>query len=296
MLRLAAGQAETLWHEALPIEVRELPQDLAALDELLSDPELLAPFAAHWQREAEVSGLSAAGHGRPTLAIETYVRLMVLRHRYGWGYRTLVAEVSNSIHLRRFCRIALSERVPRRVDGPQAHQADRRRDGQRHDAGADRSGRARAALQGADGQDPYDGDRGRQQASDRRGAGRAWRQVAGAGGVASGPQSSARPRPACATARALWAASCARSQGTIRRRSGEAKAEVLALTEQTGQLLAQSVKEARRAGRERQVEGTRARRAGQAPSGSQARELADRYERSPSRYASASRGTRSPTG
>ena len=28
------------------------------------------------------------------------------------GYRTLVAEVSDSIHLRRFCRISLSERVP----------------------------------------------------------------------------------------------------------------------------------------------------------------------------------------
>ena len=37
---------------------------------------------------------------------------MVLKQRYRWGYRTLVAEVSDSIHLRRFCRIALSERVP----------------------------------------------------------------------------------------------------------------------------------------------------------------------------------------
>jgi len=30
-------------------------------------------------------GVSAAGHGRPTIAIETYVRLMVLKARYGWG-------------------------------------------------------------------------------------------------------------------------------------------------------------------------------------------------------------------
>ena len=59
-----------------------------------------------------MSGVSAAEHGRPTLAIETYVRLMVLKHRHGWGYRSLVAEVSDSIHLRRFCRIALTERVP----------------------------------------------------------------------------------------------------------------------------------------------------------------------------------------
>ena len=50
--------------------------------------------------------------GRPTIALETYVRLMVLKQRYRWGYRTLVAEVSDSIHLRRFCRISLGERVP----------------------------------------------------------------------------------------------------------------------------------------------------------------------------------------
>jgi IS5 family transposase len=37
---------------------------------------------------------------------------MVLEARYRWGYRVLVAEVSDSIHLRRFCLIALSERVP----------------------------------------------------------------------------------------------------------------------------------------------------------------------------------------
>jgi transposase, IS5 family len=37
---------------------------------------------------------------------------MVLKQRHGWGYRTLVAEVSDSIHLRRFCRIDLTERVP----------------------------------------------------------------------------------------------------------------------------------------------------------------------------------------
>ncbi len=50
--------------------------------------------------------------GRPTIAMETFVRSMVLKQRYRWGYRSLVAEVSDSIHLRRFCRISLSERVP----------------------------------------------------------------------------------------------------------------------------------------------------------------------------------------
>jgi transposase, IS5 family len=32
--------------------------------------------------------------------------------RAGWGYETLVREVSDSLHLREFCRIALVDRVP----------------------------------------------------------------------------------------------------------------------------------------------------------------------------------------
>jgi transposase, IS5 family len=112
VLRLVAGQAETLWDETLPLEVRELPTDLASLDALLSAPGLLAPITAHWQLEFERTGRAVLTEGRPTIAMQTYVRLMVLKHRYRWGYRTLVAEVSDSIHLRRFCLIALSERVP----------------------------------------------------------------------------------------------------------------------------------------------------------------------------------------
>src|SRR5918999_1075269 len=65
-----------------------------------------------WRREFRETGRLVLTEGRPTIAMETYVRLMVLKQRYRWGYRTLVAEVSDSIHLRRFCRISLSERVP----------------------------------------------------------------------------------------------------------------------------------------------------------------------------------------
>jgi len=109
---LAAGQVESLWDEVLPVGVRELPQDLARIDALLGDPVLLAPFSEHWQTEAVVSGRSAAGRGRPTIAMETYVRLMVIKQRTGWGYETLVREVSDSLHLRRFCLIAIDRRVP----------------------------------------------------------------------------------------------------------------------------------------------------------------------------------------
>ena len=95
MLRLEAAGALSLWDEVLPEEVRLLPADLAALDELLCDRTLLAPIVERWEREAREVGRSSVNHGRPTIAMDTYVRLMVLRHRYGWGYRTLVAEVSD---------------------------------------------------------------------------------------------------------------------------------------------------------------------------------------------------------
>ena len=112
MLRLDGGQAECLFDQVLPVEVRELPEDLGRLDEILGDPELLRPIAEHWQREASERGRSAAGHGRPTIPMATYVRLMVVKQRNDWGYETLVKEVSDSLHLRRFCLVPLHGRVP----------------------------------------------------------------------------------------------------------------------------------------------------------------------------------------
>jgi hypothetical protein len=80
MLTLAAAGVEQLWDELLPLEVRELPDDLAALDALLSDPGLLAPIADSWET-------TARERGRPSIAIETYVRLMVIKQRCGWATR-----------------------------------------------------------------------------------------------------------------------------------------------------------------------------------------------------------------
>src|SRR5437773_2372592 len=50
MLRLASVRVESLCDDVLPDEVRALPDDLAALDELLSDAALLAPIEQRWQR------------------------------------------------------------------------------------------------------------------------------------------------------------------------------------------------------------------------------------------------------
>jgi len=245
MLRLVAAQAETLWDEALPIEVRELPADLAALDVLLSDPGLMAPFAAHWQREALASGVSAAGHGRPTIAIETYVRLMVLKQRYGWGYRTLVAEVSDSIHLRRFARIALSELVPdestvrkltRRVGQETVNEIVRTliESAVREKRFRARAVRIDSTVIEADIKYPTDAGLAAHGVKSLAREGSKLAKAIGQAGFGVRDRSRSMGRRLRAISR------------TIRRRSGEAKAEVLALTGQTGELLTQSVKQARR--------------------------------------------------
>ncbi|MBI4171241.1 MAG: transposase [Actinobacteria bacterium] len=108
MLRLHAGPLDTLWETLLPPEVRALPEDLARADLLLEDPTLLEPFRAHGQRSCP----GAVADGRPTIPMQTYLRLMLVKHRCGWGYETLVREVADSVHLRRFCLIPLHERVP----------------------------------------------------------------------------------------------------------------------------------------------------------------------------------------
>ncbi|MBA3659867.1 MAG: transposase [Gemmatimonadales bacterium] len=103
---MSGGQVESLFDLGLPVEVAELPADLAGLDRLLDDAALLAPIEAAWVA-------SAREFGRPSVPMDRLVRLMVVKARSGgWGYETLMREVSDSLHLRRFCRIALTERVP----------------------------------------------------------------------------------------------------------------------------------------------------------------------------------------
>src|SRR3990172_8409976 len=93
---------ESLWEAVLPEEVRALPPELGKVDAILDDDRFLAPFRSRL----------TATIGRPTIPIETYLRLIYLKHRYGLGYETLCKEVADSFTWRRFCRIALGGRVP----------------------------------------------------------------------------------------------------------------------------------------------------------------------------------------
>jgi len=245
MLTLLAEQPECLWDDALPVEVKELPEDLAALDVLLADHELLWPIVERWQQEFRETGRLVLTEGRPTIAMETFIRLMVLKQRYRWGYRTLVAEVSDSIHLRRFCRISLSERVPdestvrkltRRIGAETVAELTRALivKACRERRFRPRAARIDSTVIEADVRYPTDAGLA---SSGVRVLAREGRKLAKLIG-----EKKARVRD---RSRAMGVKLRTITR-TIRRRSGEAKSEVLKLTKETGELLGRSITEARR--------------------------------------------------
>ena len=101
MLRTVNDQP-TLWDAILPAEALVLSSELAQVDRLLYDPVFFAPFVSHFD----------PCQGRPSIPMETYLRLMFLKFRYRLGYETLCREVADSISWQRFARIPLGTRVP----------------------------------------------------------------------------------------------------------------------------------------------------------------------------------------
>jgi len=206
---------------------------------------LLAPIVERFRREVLVDRRAVLTDGRPTIAMETYVRLMVLKARYRWGYRSLVAEVSDSIHLRRFCRISLSERVPdestvrkltRRIGPETVNELTRVLIVQatRSKRFRPRALRIDSTVIEADVKYPTDSGLA---SGGVRALAREGRKLAG---LVKEKKRRVRDRSR-SMGRALRAVT-----RTIRRRSGEAKAEVLKLTARTGELLEESIAETRR--------------------------------------------------
>jgi IS5 family transposase len=91
-----------LWDAILPSELLVLSDELARVDRLLDDSAFFAPFAPYFD----------ARIGRPSVPMETYLRMMFLKYRYRLGYETLCREVGDSISWQRFCRIPFGTRVP----------------------------------------------------------------------------------------------------------------------------------------------------------------------------------------
>jgi IS5 family transposase len=92
----------TIWELLLPDEAKWLPVELQAVDAYLDDERFIAPWRA----------LFSARLGRPSVPVDTLLRLLYLKHRYQLGYESLCREVADSIGWRRFCRIGLDRPVP----------------------------------------------------------------------------------------------------------------------------------------------------------------------------------------
>jgi IS5 family transposase len=177
--------------------------------------------------------------------MESFIRLMVLKAHYRWGYRTLVAEVSDSIHLRRFCRISLCERVPdestvrkltRRLGPETVSELTRILVARvtREKRFRPRAVRIDSTVIEADVKYPTDASLAAHGVRALVREGRRLAERIGEGERRVRDRSRAMGQRLRAITR------------TIRARSGEAKARVLEITAQTGELLERSVTEARR--------------------------------------------------
>lgn len=100
MLRETNRQLD-LWEALLPEVARRLPDELARIDAFLDDERFITPWRA----------VFVARLGRPSIPIDTLLRLLYLKHRYQLGYESLCREVEDSITWRRFCRLGLDRPV-----------------------------------------------------------------------------------------------------------------------------------------------------------------------------------------
>lgn len=101
MLR-TVGDQPSLWESLLPAELLVLPVELARVDALLDDPVFFTPFVAFFDERI----------GRPSIPMETYLRMMFLKFRHRLSYESVCREVADSISWQRFCRISFGSRVP----------------------------------------------------------------------------------------------------------------------------------------------------------------------------------------
>lgn len=92
----------TLWEALLPAECLEMAAELVAVDGLLDDPVFFEPYRKFFDPI----------WGRPSIPVETYLRLMFLKSRHGLSFEAVVREATDSLSWRRFCRVPLGEKMP----------------------------------------------------------------------------------------------------------------------------------------------------------------------------------------
>jgi IS5 family transposase len=96
------GPPGSLFELLLPAGMRVLCGELALVDGLLDDERYFGPFRK----------VFSPTDGRPSIPVETYLRMMFLKYRFDLGYGRLATAVADSLSWRRFCRIGLEASVP----------------------------------------------------------------------------------------------------------------------------------------------------------------------------------------
>src|SRR6266508_1236140 len=86
----------------------ELDPVLTELDRLLDDDALFQAVKADLAKRHP----HTLTDGRPSTPVEVILRMLVLKHLYGWSYEQTCLLVSGSLVLRQFCRVYLQV-VPR---------------------------------------------------------------------------------------------------------------------------------------------------------------------------------------
>jgi IS5 family transposase len=90
-----------LWETVLPDADKLWPKDLRRIDELLEDEAVLEPVIVALQGRWAQS----RRRGRPGTPADIVLRMLLLKHLYGWSYDTLEREVRANLVYRAFSRI-----------------------------------------------------------------------------------------------------------------------------------------------------------------------------------------------
>ena len=107
-----------------------MPAELDGGRRLLDDPRFFEPYREFFHPIL----------GRPSIPIETYLRMMFLKYRYRLGFEPLCREVADSITWQRFCRVPLGRAGAAPDDVDEDHHPLRRGGGVGAERRADRQG------------------------------------------------------------------------------------------------------------------------------------------------------------
>ena len=102
MLVLKESPQAQIYEAMLPPELCRLNDELSKVSALLDNEEFLEPFVERF----------SAKTGRPTVPVQTYLRIMYLKQRHQFSYEMVVEHIRDSITWRIFCRIPFDKPVP----------------------------------------------------------------------------------------------------------------------------------------------------------------------------------------